>query len=129
MAQTRIGWRYRMLLGVGILIAAFTGIGSLLLGYPFLTTSFTYVSLPVIGKFELATAMLFDLGVFVAVVATVMLILACLGRHQRPNLGKSLVFYALAEHDGDDREVAVTVGMNEVHFHSERFALDHIFAG
>ena len=84
MALTRIGWRYQMLLGVGILIAAFTGIGSLLLGYPFLTTSFTYVSLPVIGKFELATAMLFDLGVFIAVVATVMLILACLGRLNAP---------------------------------------------
>jgi multicomponent K+:H+ antiporter subunit A len=84
MARTRIGWRYKMLLGVGILIAAFTGIGSLVLGYPFLTTSFAYVSLPVIGKFELATAMLFDLGVFVAVVATVMLILACLGRLNAP---------------------------------------------
>ena len=84
MARTRIGWRYRMLLGVGILIAAATGIGSLLFGYPFLTSSFAYVRLPVIGKFELATAMLFDLGVFVAVVATVMLTLACLGRLNAP---------------------------------------------
>jgi len=84
MARTRIGWRYRMLLGIGILIAAVTGIGSLFFGYPFLTTSFTYVSLPIVGKFELATAMLFDLGVFVAVVATVILILACLGRLNAP---------------------------------------------
>jgi multicomponent K+:H+ antiporter subunit A len=84
MARARIGWRYQMLLGAGILIAVFTGIGSLLLGYPFLTTSFAYVSLPVIGEFELATAMLFDLGVFIAVVATVMLILACLGRLNAP---------------------------------------------
>jgi multicomponent K+:H+ antiporter subunit A len=84
MAQTRIGWRYRMLVGVGVLIAAMTGLGSLLFGYPFLTSSFAYVSLPVIGRFELATAMLFDLGVFVAVVATVMLILAYLGRLNAP---------------------------------------------
>jgi multicomponent K+:H+ antiporter subunit A len=84
MARTRIGWRYRMLLGVGILIAAVTGIGSLFFGYPFLTTSFTYVSLPIVGTFELATAMLFDLGVFVAVVATVIFILACLGRLNAP---------------------------------------------
>jgi len=70
MARTRIGWRYQMLLGIGILIAAFTGLGSVVLGYPF--------------QFELATAMLFDLGVFVAVVATVMLILACLGRLNAP---------------------------------------------
>jgi len=84
LARTRTGWRYRMLVGVGILIATVTGIGSLLFGYPFLTTSFTYVTLPVIGEFELATAMLFDLGVFVAVVATVMLILAYLGRLNAP---------------------------------------------
>lgn len=84
MAQTRIGWRYRMLVGVGMLIAVSTGTGSLFLGYPFLTTSFTYVRLPVVGTFELATAMLFDFGVFVAVVATVMLILACLGRLNAP---------------------------------------------
>jgi len=84
MAQTRIGWRYRMLVGVGISIAALTGVGSLLIGYPFLTTSFTYVSLPVVGRFEVATAMLFDLGVFVAVVATVILILAYLGRLNAP---------------------------------------------
>lgn len=84
MAQTRIGWRYRMLVGVGILIATLTGAGSLLLGHPFLTTSFTYVNLPVIGSFEVATAMLFDLGVFVAVAATVMLILAYLGKLNAP---------------------------------------------
>jgi len=84
MAHKRIGWRYRMLVGVGILIAAATGLGSLIFGYPFLTTSFAYATLPVIGKFELATAMLFDLGVFVAVVATVMLILAYLGRLNAP---------------------------------------------
>jgi multicomponent K+:H+ antiporter subunit A len=84
MAQARTGWRYRTLIGIGILIAALTGTGSLVLGYPFLTSSFTYVSLPVIGTFELATAMLFDLGVFVTVLATVMLILAYLGRLNAP---------------------------------------------
>ena len=84
MAQTRIGWRYRMIVGIGILIAVITGAGSFMLGYPFLTTSFTYVTLPVIGKFELATAMLFDLGVFVTVVATVIIILAYLGRLNAP---------------------------------------------
>ena len=65
-------------------IAVITGAGSFMLGYPFLTTSFTYVTLPVIGKFELATAMLFDLGVFVTVVATVIIILAYLGRLNAP---------------------------------------------
>jgi multicomponent K+:H+ antiporter subunit A len=73
-----------MIVGIGILVAVITGAGSFMLGYPFLTTSFTYVTLPVIGKFELATAMLFDLGVFVTVVATVVIILAYLGRLNAP---------------------------------------------
>jgi len=84
MAQTRIGWRYRLLVGAGLLIAAITGMGSLAAGYPFLTSSFTYLTLPVVGSFEVATAMLFDLGVFVAVVATVMLVLAYLGALNSP---------------------------------------------
>ncbi len=84
MAQQRIGWRYRALLGAGILIAAATGIGSWVFGYPFLTSSFAHVHLPVIGEFELATAMLFDLGVFVTVVATVMTMLAYLGQLNAP---------------------------------------------
>ena len=84
MAQSRLGWRYRMLVGIGVLISAITGLGSLVLGYPFLTTSFGYFSLPLIGKFELATALLFDLGVFVAVVAAVIIVLAYLGRLNAP---------------------------------------------
>ncbi len=84
MAQQRIGWRYQMLIGVGILIAAATGLGSWVFGYPFLTTSYTYLTWPLVGKFEVATAMLFDLGVYIAVLATVMLILAYLGRLNAP---------------------------------------------
>jgi len=56
-----------------------TGLGSWLFGFPFLTTTFAYVTLPVVGKFELASAMLFDLGVYLAVVGTVLLILSGIG--------------------------------------------------
>jgi multicomponent K+:H+ antiporter subunit A len=83
-AQRRLGWNYPMLIGAGLLIATATGLGSWLFGYPFLTTSFTYVDLPVIGTVELATALLFDLGVFITVVATVMSILASLGNLNSP---------------------------------------------
>ncbi len=38
------------------------------------------MSLPVIGKFELATAMLFDTGVFLTVVGATLLMLANLGK-------------------------------------------------
>lgn len=64
-------------IGAGLLIAAATGMGSWLFGRPFLTTHAQYVDIPLIGKVPLATAMLFDLGVFALVVgATVLMLIA-----------------------------------------------------
>jgi len=68
-------------MGFGLLTAATTGIGSLLFGYPFLTTHSRYMELPLIGKVPAATAMLFDLGVFALVVGATVLILIALA-HQ-----------------------------------------------
>lgn len=65
---------------VGVAIATLTGLGSWLFGYPFLTSSFGYFTLPVVGEFELATALLFDLGVYLAVVGATLMILANLGK-------------------------------------------------
>jgi multicomponent K+:H+ antiporter subunit A len=78
--RARLPWDHLGLIGAGILIALLTGLASWLFGHPFLTSTYTYVSLPVVGKFELASAMLFDLGVYLAVVGTVLLILAGIGR-------------------------------------------------
>lgn len=64
------------LIGTGVLIAAATGAGSLLFGAPFLTSSFGYFHVPLIGEVELATAMLFDLGVACVVVGAVLMALA-----------------------------------------------------
>ncbi|MBI5131939.1 MAG: monovalent cation/H+ antiporter subunit A [Rhodopseudomonas palustris] len=71
------------LLGAGVLIAAATGIGALLFGHPFLTSSFVYVPVPLIGDVELATAILFDIGVFLTVVGTVVLSLSQISRVER----------------------------------------------
>ncbi|MDX1634223.1 MAG: monovalent cation/H+ antiporter subunit A [Marinobacter sp.] len=78
--QDRLPLRYPAMLGLGVLIATLTGVGSFFYGYPFLTSDFTYVTLPVVGKFELATALLFDLGVFLTVVGATLLIVVSLGR-------------------------------------------------
>lgn len=64
------------LIAWGVLLAMATGLGSVALGAPFLTSAFDYFSLPLIGKFELASAMLFDTGVFLTVFGAVMLALA-----------------------------------------------------
>jgi monovalent cation:proton antiporter len=58
----------RTLLPWGLLIAALTGVGALLLGYPFLTSDYGYITTPLTGEFEWATALVFDIGVFLVVV-------------------------------------------------------------
>ena len=60
-------------IGVGLLIAGGTGLGSLAVGYPFLTSTFAHPVLPWLGEIPLASAALFDLGVFVTVVSATLL--------------------------------------------------------
>ena len=64
------------MIGAGVLVAGLTGIGSWFFGFPFLTSTYGYFHLPLIGEFELASAMAFDLGVFLTVVGTVLLALS-----------------------------------------------------
>ncbi len=82
-AQDRVRFPYHGVIGTGVLIAGLTGIGSWLFSKPFLTSDFTYVRIPPFEKFELATAALFDVGVFLAVVGAVMLSLESYSRLAR----------------------------------------------
>ncbi|WP_409275928.1 Na(+)/H(+) antiporter subunit B [Neobacillus sp. SCS-31] len=66
---------FKSMAATGVLIAIFTGIGSLLFNAPFLTQAYGYFDLPIFGKTELATAMIFDLGVALAVIGTAMTII------------------------------------------------------
>ena len=84
------------MIAFGVLIAAATGLGSLVFGAPFLTSSFGYFTLPLIGKFELATAMLFDIGVASVVLGAVLMALAQLShvaqraaRHEDSNAAEA----------------------------------------
>ncbi|GLQ27734.1 monovalent cation/H+ antiporter subunit A [Sulfitobacter pacificus] len=81
--SARLRYPYHGVIGAGVLIAGLTGIGSWFVGKPFLTSDFTYVRIPPFEKFELATAALFDLGVFLAVVGAVMLSLESFSRLAR----------------------------------------------
>jgi len=78
-AQQRQPFSYHGIAGLGVLIAGLTGLGSWLFGRPFLTSAFGHFHLPLIGEFELATAMLFDLGVYLTVVGATLLILSNIG--------------------------------------------------
>ncbi|URN96493.1 MAG: Na(+)/H(+) antiporter subunit B [Candidatus Pristimantibacillus lignocellulolyticus] len=66
---------FKKLGATGVLIALLTGVASLVLNIPFLSQAYTYVDLPFLGKTELATAMIFDLGVYLAVLGTTMTII------------------------------------------------------
>jgi multicomponent K+:H+ antiporter subunit A len=81
-AAERLHLNAHTMLGLGVLLAGLTGLGSLLFGRPFLTSTFGYFHLPIVGEFELASAMGFDTGVYFAVVGTVLLSLAQISRVQ-----------------------------------------------
>lgn len=67
-------------LAVGLLLATMTGVVATAVGYPFLTSAHTHVHGPVVGDFEVASAMFFDAGVFAVVVGATVLILVELGK-------------------------------------------------
>ena len=78
--QARLPFNYQGMTGLGVLIAGLTGLGSWLFERPFLTSAFGHFPIPLIGEIELATAMLFDLGVYLTVVGATLLMLANLGK-------------------------------------------------
>ena len=68
-------------IAAGLLLAAITGLGAVVVGYPFLTTHTAHVTLPLVGEVHLPSATFFDLAVFAVVVGATLLILTALA-HQ-----------------------------------------------
>jgi len=68
-------------IGLGLLLALATGLGALAFGHPFLSSHSRHVTLPLVGELPLASALLFDLGVFGVVVGATSLMLVALA-HQ-----------------------------------------------
>lgn len=84
-AQQRLAFQFQPIAVAGVGIAALTGLGSWFFGYPFLTSAFGHFHIPLIGDVELATAMLFDLGVYFTVIGATLMILANLGKLTTPH--------------------------------------------
>lgn len=74
---------YPVMIGLGLFFAVGTGIGGVILGYPFLTQTFDYFHIPLVGEVELATALSFDIGVFLVVVGATLLIISTLGESSK----------------------------------------------
>ena len=77
--QSRFGFDYIRLVGIGLLLALASGAASMLFGVPFLTSGHIDLQLPVVGKIELASALGFDTGVYLVVFGTAMLVLTMMG--------------------------------------------------
>ena len=73
------GRRFSRWIGSGLTIAGLTGIGAFVFGRPFLTSAHGHPHVPVLGDVPLASAALFDLGVYVTVVGSTMLMMSVLG--------------------------------------------------
>lgn len=72
--RTVVAYRRLFKLGIGLAIAS--GFGALLFGEPFLSQTFSYAELPLFGDVEIATALLFDVGVYCVVVGGLLTILS-----------------------------------------------------
>ena len=66
--------------GAGLAIATLAGFASLAVGHPFLTSHYFAGEWPLFGKVSLASAVIFDFGVFATVAGATLLALTTLGR-------------------------------------------------
>ena len=77
--EATFGFDYLRGVGLGLLIACIGGLGSLLFGLPFLTSGHYDLELPIVGSLPLASALVFDTGVYIVVFAGALLILSTMG--------------------------------------------------
>lgn len=71
---------YAALFAVGLGVAAGGGLAAMAFGFPFLTQAVLFLEhLPVYGEYELASAFVFDLGVYLTVVGALLTIVAVVG--------------------------------------------------
>ena len=77
--RRRLSGQMHPLIGLGLLTATATGLASWYFGAPFLTSAHDHFHPPLIGDLELASAMIFDIGVLMVVVGITLVILVRLG--------------------------------------------------
>ncbi|QHH98328.1 monovalent cation/H+ antiporter subunit A [Acinetobacter dispersus] len=79
MIKAKSGRLYEVWIGSGLTIAGLTGVAAWFWARPFLTSAHVYVEFPVLGKMHIASAVSFDLGVYITVVGAAMLLISVLG--------------------------------------------------
>jgi multicomponent K+:H+ antiporter subunit A len=87
---------------VGLLAAGVAGLAGWLVGAPFLTSLEWHGTVPLLGELHLSTVLLFDLGVYMVVVGSTVLILIAIAHQslrepRRPSMRRDEAAVALAE--------------------------------
>ena len=75
-AKERMRLQFRYLAVTGLLVAALAGAAAVLMELPFLTMTLLEVEIPLLGSSDIVMTLLFDLGIFMAVVGATMTILS-----------------------------------------------------
>jgi multicomponent Na+:H+ antiporter subunit B len=70
---------YRRLFTLGLVVTAGSGVVAMLAGEPFLSQTFEYLHLPLYGEVEVASALVFDVGIYCAVVGGLLTIFSVVG--------------------------------------------------
>lgn len=66
---------FKIFIPIGLAIAVLSGLGAFVFGEVFLSQTDGYFFLPILGELHLATAVIFDLGVYLTVVGVTMTII------------------------------------------------------
>lgn len=77
--QAGDGRLFEKWIGFGLLIAGLTGLAAFIWGKAFLSSAHAHPHVPILGDIPLASAALFDLGVYLTVVGSTLLTLSVLG--------------------------------------------------
>ena len=70
---------YRRIFTFGLVVTVGSGFVALAFGEAFLSQTFTYIHLPLFGEVELASALIFDLGIYCVVVGGLLTVFSVVG--------------------------------------------------
>ena len=76
--RSLVGMEPRVMIGWGLLAATISGIPAVFVGEPFFTALWWPIEVPVLGEVKLSTPLVFDIGVYLVVLGTILTIVLAL---------------------------------------------------
>ena len=75
----KVRFNYKITIALGVLLSTLSGMSGMLFKYPFLTQFDEWATFPFFGDVHLASAVVFDLGIYLCVVGGAMIIITGIG--------------------------------------------------